>query len=42
VRRLKDAGLVAACGFMLNTTEFRDAACDVMRMVAGALSWAEA
>jgi hypothetical protein len=35
VGRLKDAGLIAACGFMLNTTEFRDAACDVMRQVAG-------
>lgn len=34
--RLLDAGLVNACGFMLNTTEFRDAACDVMRQVAGA------
>lgn len=37
VGRLKDAGLVHACGFMLNTTEFRDAAVDVMRQVAGAL-----
>ena len=36
VGRLKDAGLINACGFMLNTTEFRDAACDVMRQVAGA------
>lgn len=35
VGRLKDAGLIAACGYMLNTTEFRDAACDVMRQVAG-------
>jgi hypothetical protein len=35
VGRLKDAGLIAACGFMLNTTEFRDAACDVIRQVAG-------
>ncbi|PSC73686.1 HASTY 1 [Micractinium conductrix] len=35
VGRLKDAGLINACGFMLNTTEFRDAACDVMRQVAG-------
>lgn len=34
VGRLKDAGLIAACGYMLNTTEFRDAACDVMRQVA--------
>lgn len=36
VGRLLDAGLINACGFMLNTTEFRDAACDVMRQVAGA------
>lgn len=36
VGRLKDAGLVNACGFLLNTTEFRDAACDVLRQVAGA------
>ncbi len=35
--RLLDAGLINACGYMLNTTEFRDAACDVMRQVAGAL-----
>ncbi|PRW59064.1 HASTY 1-like isoform X1 isoform B [Chlorella sorokiniana] len=35
VGRLLDAGLINACGFMLNTTEFRDAACDVMRQVAG-------
>lgn len=36
VGRLKDAGLINACGFMLSTTEFRDSACDVMRQVAGA------
>ena len=36
VGRLLDAGLINACGYMLNTTEFRDAACDVMRQVAGA------
>ncbi|EFN51722.1 hypothetical protein CHLNCDRAFT_139890 [Chlorella variabilis] len=35
VGRLKDAGLIAACGYMLSTTEFREAACDVMRQVAG-------
>jgi hypothetical protein len=38
VGRLKDAGLVAACGYMLNTAEFRDAACDVMRQLAGELA----
>ena len=34
VGRLRDAGLLAACGFLLNTTEFRDAACEVLRQVA--------
>ena len=32
--RLRESGLLAACGFLLNTTEFRDAACEVLRQVA--------
>jgi hypothetical protein len=35
---LKQAGLIGACGFLLNTLEFREAACDVLRLIAGE-SW---
>ncbi|GAB4816646.1 hypothetical protein N2152v2_003692 [Parachlorella kessleri] len=32
---LKQAGLIGACGFLLGTLEFRDTACEVLRLVAG-------
>ena len=32
---LKQAGLIGAAGFLLGTLEFREGACDVLRLVAG-------
>lgn len=32
---LNQAGLIAACGFLLGTLEFRDTACEVLKTIAG-------
>jgi exportin-5 len=41
VGKLREAGLVAACGYLLASPDFRDAACAVLRQVAGRKCCAE-
>lgn len=36
---LQQSGLIGACGFLLGTLDFRESACDVLRLIAGVLGW---